>query len=525
MRLAKVAFEPVSPLVRERCPSPCECGPRSVMKRLRLLLIGVCGLCFLSACGGGGGSSASPSPPPMATHLAVTAPVNAIADSAFDFTVTALDASNNTVTTYSGIVHFTSTDAQAVLPSNSTLTNGTKSFSATLRTTGSMTISATDTVTASITGVSSAIKVSAAMAAGTFTATGSMMDAREEHAATLLIDGRVLVTGGSNSTGTLATAEICDPASATFTLTGNMTTARSQHTATLLSGGKVLVVGGADASGNALAAAETFDPVSGTFTPIANLGTTRLGHTATLLNDGRVLIAGGENTTGNLATAELFDPGTGLFTSAAGNMTASRVFHTATLLSRGKVLIAGGTDSANVNGSALGDLFDPATATFTPTAGGGTTAIHLAAALLQDGRVLLTGGEDNGSSCGLCGNFVSSGLAILFSSSSASFAAAGDMTTARLNHTATLLSGGQVLIAGGATISVTCNRGCPFKTFINPEATAELFMPSQGIFTLTGNMTTTRSEHTATLLGNGKVLLVGGVDANGNALATAELFQ
>jgi len=50
-------------------------------------------------------------------------------------------------------------------------------------------------------------------------------------------------------------------------------------------------------------------------------------------------------------------------------------------------------------------------------------------------------------------------------------------------------------------------------------------MPSQGIFTLTGNMTTTRSEHTATLLGNGKVLLVGGVDANGNALATAELFQ
>jgi len=71
-------------------------------------------------------------------------------------------------------------------------------------------------------------------------------------------------------------------------------------------------------------------------------------------------------------------------------MIAARMGHIATLLKNGKVLLAGGTE---VNGTALGDLFDPATATFSPTATGGTQALWLAAALLQDGRVLLAGGE------------------------------------------------------------------------------------------------------------------------------------
>jgi probable HAF family extracellular repeat protein len=75
--------------------------------------------------------------------------------------VTALDASNNLVTSYSGTVHFTSTDGQATLPANSTLTNGATNFSATLKTSGSQTIKATDTVTASITGTSNLINVSA----------------------------------------------------------------------------------------------------------------------------------------------------------------------------------------------------------------------------------------------------------------------------------------------------------------------------------------------------------------------------
>ena len=110
------------------------------------------------------GSSNSISVRAPATHFSLTVPQDAAAGTPFDFTVTVLDASNNTVTTYSGTVHFTSTDSQAVLPANSTLTNGTGTFSATLKTSGNQTITVTDTVTASITGSSNAISVSASTA-------------------------------------------------------------------------------------------------------------------------------------------------------------------------------------------------------------------------------------------------------------------------------------------------------------------------------------------------------------------------
>jgi hypothetical protein len=103
-----------------------------------------------------------------ATHFSVTAPANATAGTAFNFTVTALDASNATATGYTGTVHFTSSDGSAVLPANSTLTNGVGTFSVTLKTAGAQTIAATDTVTASITGSSGAITVSAAATATHF---------------------------------------------------------------------------------------------------------------------------------------------------------------------------------------------------------------------------------------------------------------------------------------------------------------------------------------------------------------------
>jgi hypothetical protein len=94
-----------------------------------------------------------------ATHFLVTAPATANAGTAFNFTVTALDQFNNTATSYGGTVHFTSTDGAATLPVNATLTNGVGTFSATLRTNGNQTITATDTVTGSITGTSNTILV------------------------------------------------------------------------------------------------------------------------------------------------------------------------------------------------------------------------------------------------------------------------------------------------------------------------------------------------------------------------------
>ncbi len=89
------------------------------------------------------------------THFSVSAPASPGYGSAANITVTAQDASNATVTTYSGTVHLTSTDGAVVLPADSTLTSGVGTFSVTFETLGAQTVTATDTVTSSITGSAS----------------------------------------------------------------------------------------------------------------------------------------------------------------------------------------------------------------------------------------------------------------------------------------------------------------------------------------------------------------------------------
>ena len=113
-----------------------------------------------SAQGGtGSNATASLTVTGAATHFSVSATSPHTAGVAFSITVTALDAGNNTVASYAGTVHFTSTDGAATLAADSTLTNGVGVFSVTLKTAGNQTITATDTVTPSVTGTSSGITV------------------------------------------------------------------------------------------------------------------------------------------------------------------------------------------------------------------------------------------------------------------------------------------------------------------------------------------------------------------------------
>src|SRR5258705_7247223 len=117
--------------------------------------------------------------------------------------------------------------------------------------------------------------------------TGSMtVDADRRHATvTKLLDGRVLIAGGNSAANPAAakfsSAYLYDPTTETVTLTGSMSVARSLHTATLLANGKVLITGGFN--GSNLASAELYDPVSGTFSATGPLQTDRSQHTATLL--------------------------------------------------------------------------------------------------------------------------------------------------------------------------------------------------------------------------------------------------
>jgi len=98
------------------------------------------------------------------------------------------------------------------------------------------------------------------------------------------------------------------------------------------------------------------------------------------------------------------------------------------------------------------------------------------------------------------------------------FSLTGSMTTGRDGPTATLLGNGKVLIAGGKVASGIVERA---------TATAELYDPATGKFTATGSMTAARWGHTATLLASGKVLIAGGADLSDGAdnLATAEIYD
>jgi hypothetical protein len=171
---------------------------------------------------------------------------------------------------------------------------------------------------------------------------------RDNHTATLLEDGRVLVAGGGGEGYASSTsADVYDPATGRFSKTGSMKTGRWLHTATLLRDGHVLIVGGRSPEDSVYASAEVFNPATGKFSSTAAMDEGRQQHTATLLADGRILIAGGYWSDGQkwrvLSSTEMYDPATGDF-SPIGSMGTPREGHSATLLNDGRVLIAGGTD-------------------------------------------------------------------------------------------------------------------------------------------------------------------------------------
>jgi len=216
---------------------------------------------------------------------------------------------------------------------------------------------------------------------------GKMNAVRTQHTATLLPNGKVLLAGGGDTSGTAqASAEIYDPASGEFTPAAPMNAARKQHHATLLLDGQVLVTGGIDAAGQVLAAAELFDPKTGRFKLAAavfpntggNMLLARYEDTATLLNDGRVLLAGGSDSQGILDTAEIYDPSRGSFECAGGranssggicgpSMTAARDNASAVRLSNGEVLILGGFDTTNFLLSSA-EIYNPPEGSFTSVA-------------------------------------------------------------------------------------------------------------------------------------------------------------
>ena len=274
---------------------------------------------------------------------------------------------------------------------------------------------------------------------------------------------------------------------------GDLSVARVGHTATVLTDGRVVVIGGANTEVGIVAAVEIYDPASGSWSSAGDIPTVRAGHTATLLHDGRVVVVGGVGVDGYspVTQAALLDPQTGVW-SSAGVVLTPRTGHTATLLRDGRVLIVG---EDNVY-EPYAELFDPATGEWSPTGPSAGPRFRHSATLTSDGRVLVTGGEPSGQESGLID------LVEIFDPATDSWSLAGNLQVARSRHSASLLGDGRIVVLGGASETVAGPGGA--------LAAGEAFDPETGEWTAITPACSGRFGHSAILLDDGRLVLLGG---------------
>lgn len=321
--------------------------------------------------------------------------------------------------------------------------------------------------------------------------------------AALPVSGDVVLVGGwSKGNKSTASTEFFHPATKKFSKLGSIPLGEGLGVGALLTLGvphnEILVAGGFGGkskftkktvsnaiTGAATTQLEVFDPATGKFTAAsAPLLTERVGATATALPSGKVLIAGGTDSTGTPTnTAEVFDPATGTTAATHNNMSSPRALHSATLLGDNTVLIAGGATDNTADLTNSADIYDPVANTFTATG-------PMLEALGAHTAALLDTGSLTGQVL-IAGGFGGSHTGLFASSDVEAydpvgkvFNSVGIMNNARAFHTATVLGNGQVLVAGGfSAFGPTVSGGKLMALFGANQNTAELFDPVAQTFT------------------------------------------
>ncbi len=341
----------------------------------------------------------------------------------------------------------------------------------------------------------------------------SLFEGRAAHASTLLDDGRVLVTGGQSDFVRVSdTADMFDPAEEEFRpAASRMLTPRAYHVGVAVEGAAMLIGGwtGTDAT----ATTEIFEPFSGRFLAGPEMSEERDFTDACVLDDGRVLVVGGLSYTGNAASfsvsAEIFDASNLEWRPTRSRPLERRAGHTLTKLDDGRVLITGGLPAGGSSGP-VAEIFDPATETFsyTLTPSLGYRQLH-SATRLSDGRVLIADGG-NGKT-----ELYDPVLDRFFDAGGSSF-------VRRTRATAIRMPGDKVLLLGGfATVGD--------QTLILDGM--DLYLPNQGggfgrVVHVDFVLSEPRAGHTATMLSDGRTLIVGGFGASGDdSLSSALLFD
>jgi hypothetical protein len=235
----------------------------------------------------------------------------------------------------------------------------------------------------------------------------------------------------------------------------------------------------------------------------------RTEHSAALLGDGRVLLGGGLFGAGWEGRTERWDPLTGEF-EPAGDLDVPHAEAATLLDGKGRVLVVGGNDAMGDLESDMVHAFDPVTGQWTLLQPMAEIRTFHTATLLPGGLVLVAGGPFFGRDpAGVLD-------AEIYDPGGERPRAprGGGMSFPRFGHTATALPGGRILIAGG--------RGA-FDGQVVPAA--ELFDPETEAFTPIGSMAEGRALHVAVPLPDGRVLLAGGDTRTATSTASAELFD
>jgi hypothetical protein len=331
-----------------------------------------------------------------------------------------------------------------------------------------------------------------------WTPTGSLKVGRDGATATLLDNGEVLVAGGEDAVtqGSLSDAELYDPSTGTFSETGALNTGRGFAAAALLANGEVLVAGGISNLPSALSSAELYDPTTQSWSSTTPMNAGGVKLTATKLASGDVLVTGFGS-----SPPEVYDPVHATWTDT-GPLPVLDEDATATLLGNGDVLAAGGTTTAAA-------LYDPGTNSWSATGAMKAAQEGPTATLLGNGKVVVAGGEDPRQFTPLKTSEEYSPAAGTWSLTP------GQLQVPRDGQAAVELAGGNALVVGG------CSEVCDSRQL---TATTEEFDASVGYWFSAGSMIQARVDPSATLLGDGDVLVAGGNDFCCNFFASTDLF-
>jgi hypothetical protein len=328
------------------------------------------------------------------------------------------------------------------------------------------------------------------------------------HTANLLPDGRVMVVGGETSgiiparVMTMLDVVFFDPEANRWVEGPQLSDPRHHHASAQLSDGRVIVMGGQNQFGEFVAGAEIYDPAGNSWSSLPIPPGQGYG-TVSELGDGTILLVGG--------SAQ--PPGTTATSTAVARvrlelaesievpaLATARWHHTATNLFDNRVLVVGGWTSVYDDG--------PASELFEPTAGTWTgidmmvLPVNHTATRTEDGRVLVVGGS-HWVGAGDDWSQEITASAQIFDPATNSWRHTTPLAAARTGHCAALMRTGELLITGGSTALGTGGM----------DTTALIFDPTTETWIDAPPMNDGRFLHTATLLRDGRVLVVGGISS------------